>query len=188
MTNKGKRDGDRRPNDRRDSQPDDEHQRRPGEAETQEGDSVVALKAILAKVAALLAPLKLTKEESISLVEQLYGGVLEMDLKLAGETDDKRKSSVLAYIKNTKITRNDGKIAVEYPADQESGKTDRPKSGAGPKGSGAKQSSAKPSPDKKDDASEPKPEPQPEATPTDAPAETPADAPEPETGEKADED
>ena len=183
MTKKEKRDGDRRQNDRRDAQPDDEQQRRPGEAETQEGDSLIALKAILAKVAALLAPLKLTQDESISLVEQLYGGVLEMDLKLAGETDDKRKSSVLAHIKNTKITRNDGKIVVEYPADQKSGGSDRAKSGTGTKGSGAKQASSRPAPDKKDDAPEPKPEPQQEATPTDAPA----DAPAAETSEKADE-
>lgn len=183
MTKKEKRDGDHRQNDRRDAQPGDEQQRRPGEAETQEGDSLVALKAILAKVAALLGPLKLTRDESTSLVEQLYGGVLEMDLKLAGETDDKRKSSVLAHIKNTKITRNDGKIVVEYPAEQKSGESDRAKSSAGTKGSDAKQSSAKSAPDQKDDAPEPKPEPQQETAPTDASA----DAPAADTGEKAEE-
>ena len=181
MTKKDKRDSSRQ-NDRRDAQPDHEQQRRPSEAETQEGDSLAALKAILAKVAALLAPLKLTQDESISLVEQLYGGVLEMDLKLAGETDDKRKSSVLAHIQNTNITRNDGKIMVEYPADQKSGGFDRTKSGAGATDSGPKQPSAKPAPDKKGDAPEPKPESKPEPKQE----ATPTAAPESQSGEKAD--
>jgi hypothetical protein len=111
-------DSDRR-GDRRDSQPDDEQQRRSGEAEAQEGDSLTALKAILAKVAALLNPLQLTQEESIRLVEQLYGSVLETDVKLAGEADDARKSSVLAQIQNATITRAGDKIVVEYPSARE---------------------------------------------------------------------
>ena len=111
--------GDRRPGERRDSQPDEEQQRRPGEIDLQEGDSLTALKAILAKVAGLLATLQLTQEESISLVEQLYGSVLDMDVKLAGEADDRRKSSVLAHIQNTTITRSGGKITVEYPSGKE---------------------------------------------------------------------
>jgi hypothetical protein len=109
------RDRDRRPSDRRDAQPDDEPQRRPGEAQVQEADSLTALKAILGKVAALLTSLQLTQDESISLVEQLYGSVLDMDVKLAGETDDKRKSSILAHIQDTAITRSNGKLMVEYP-------------------------------------------------------------------------
>jgi hypothetical protein len=148
MTKKERREGDRRPSDRRDAQPDDDQQRRPGEAETQEGDSLTALKVILAKVAALLAPLKLTQDESISLVEQLYGGVLEMDLKLAGETDDKRESSVLAHIQNTKITRNNGKIVVEYPASQEPSGADGSKSKTDAKAPPAKQPQTKPAADK----------------------------------------
>lgn len=115
MTRRDRRDGERRPSDRRDSQPDDEQQRHPGDADVQEGDSLTALKAILAKVAALLQPLRLTQEESISLVEQLYGSVLETDVKLAGEADDRRKSSVLAHIENTAITRSGDKIVVDYP-------------------------------------------------------------------------
>ena len=118
MSRRERYDGDRRPGERRDGQPDDEQQRRPGD-EVQEGDSLTALKAILAKVAALLAPLQLSQDESISLVEQLYGSVLDMDVKLAGETDDKRKSSILAHIQNTSITRSGGKIAVEYPTGEE---------------------------------------------------------------------
>ena len=118
MSRRERRDGDRRPGERRDSQPDDEQQRHPGDVDLQEGDSLTALKAILAKVATLLQPLKLSQEESISLVEQLYGSVLEMDVKLAGEADDRRKSSVLAHIRNTTITRSGDKIVVEYPKER----------------------------------------------------------------------
>ncbi len=120
-----RRDRDRRPSDRdradrdradrRDSQPDDEQQRRPGDIDLQESDSLTALKAVLGKVAALLTSLQLNQEESISLVEQLYGSVLAMDLKFAGETDDKRKTMILAHIQNTTITRNGDTLAVEYP-------------------------------------------------------------------------
>lgn len=116
MSRKDRRDGERRPSERRDSQPDDEGQRRSNEPNPQESDSLTALKAILAKVAALLEPLRLTADESIRLVEQLYGSFLETDVKLAGEADDRRKSSVLAHINNTTVTRGgDNKIVVEYP-------------------------------------------------------------------------
>jgi hypothetical protein len=157
MTKKERREGDRRPGDRREVQPEDEQQRRPGDAEMQEGDSLTALKAILAKVAALLAPLKLTQDESTSLVEQLYGGVLEMDLKLAGETDDKRKSSVLAHIQNTKITRNNGKIVVEHPASQEPSDAGRPEALVEPKTPTAKQPSTRSAATKTDAAPDPEP-------------------------------
>ncbi len=86
-------------------------------ADVQEGESLTALKGILAKVASLLKPLQLTPEESIRLVEQLYGSVLEMDLKLASESDDTRKSSVLAHIQNTVVRRDGDKLVVEYPAE-----------------------------------------------------------------------
>ncbi len=119
MSRRERRDGDRRPPDRRDSQPDEEQQRRPGDAAAQEGESLTALKAILAKVAGLLSSLQLTQDESISLVEQMYGSVLDMDVKLAGETDDRRRSSVLAHVQNTTITRTGGKISVEYPTGPE---------------------------------------------------------------------
>ena len=113
------RDRDRRDYDRRDSQPEDDQQRRMGEGDIQEGDSVTALKAILAKVAALLKPLNLSAEESIRLVEQLYGSVLDMDVALAGEADDTRKSSTLGYIQNTNIRRDGDKLIVEYPTAEE---------------------------------------------------------------------
>jgi hypothetical protein len=124
VTRKDRRDGERRDDrredrrdDRRDGQPEDDQQRRAGEAEVQEGESLTALKGILAKVASLLKPLKLTPDESTRLVEQLYGSVLEMDLKLASESDDTRKSSVLAHIQNTVVHRDGEKLVVEFPSD-----------------------------------------------------------------------
>ncbi len=118
MSKRDRHDSDRR-GDRRDSQPEEEQQRRPGEADLQESDSLTALKAILSKVSAHLHPLKLTQEESIRLVEQLYASVLETDVRLAGEADDTRKSSILAYIQNTSITRDSGKLVVEYQPPKE---------------------------------------------------------------------
>jgi len=114
------RDGrDRRDYERRDYQPEDDQQRRSGDGDLQEGDSLTALKAILAKVAAQLKPLNLTAEESIRLVEQLYASVLDMDVALAGEADDTRKSSTLAYLQNTTIRRDGDKLVVEYPTPDE---------------------------------------------------------------------
>lgn len=124
MSKRDRHDGDRR-GDRRDNQPEEEQQRRLGDAEMQESDSLTALKAILSKVAALLNPLQLTQDESIRLVEQLYGNVLETDVKLAGETDDTRKSSVLAQIQNATIAREGGKIVVHYPTDRETSSATR---------------------------------------------------------------
>ena len=115
MTRRERYDGDRR-----DNQPDEEQQRRSGEMDIQEGESLTALKGILTKVASLLKPLQLTPEESIGLVEQLYGSVLEMDVKLAGEADDTRKSSVLAHIQDTTVRRDGDQVVVEYPTGKES--------------------------------------------------------------------
>jgi hypothetical protein len=106
--------------DRRDNQPDEEQHRRSGEIDLQEGESLTALKGILGKVASLLKPLQLSPEESIGLVEQLYGSVLEMDVKLAGEADDTRKSSVLAHIQNTTVRREGDTLVVEYPTETKS--------------------------------------------------------------------
>jgi len=113
VSKRDRRDDGRR-GDRRDSQPEDEQQRRTGESDMQEGDSLTALKAILSKVATLLKPLQLTPDESIRLVEQLYSKVLETDLQLAAETDDTRKSSVLAAIQNATIRREGDKVIVDY--------------------------------------------------------------------------
>lgn len=139
-----RRDRDRRPSERRDAQPDEEQQRRPGDPDLQESDSLTALKAILGKVASLLTSLQLNQDESISLVEQLYGSVLDTDLKLAGETDDKRKASVLAHIQNTTITRVDGKLVVEYPKIEAAKPVEAPKPAATPKPVDAPKPAAEP--------------------------------------------
>ena len=66
-------------------------------------------------MATLLKPLQLTPEESIGLVEQLYGRVIEMDVKLAGEADDTRRSSVLSHIQETVVRRDGDALVVEFP-------------------------------------------------------------------------
>jgi hypothetical protein len=119
------RDRDRR-DDRRDYQDDEGQQRRIGEGDLQESDSLTALKAILSKVAAALRPLNLGADEAIHLVEQLYGSVLDMDVALAGEADDTRKSSTLAYIYKTTIRRDGDKLVVEYPTAEELRRGDAP--------------------------------------------------------------
>jgi hypothetical protein len=60
----------------------------------------------------------LTAEEAISLVEQLYGRGLETEAKLAGETDDARKSSVLSHIQGTVIRREGDTLVIEYPEEE----------------------------------------------------------------------
>jgi hypothetical protein len=119
------RDRDRR-DDRRDYQDDEGQQRRMGEGDIQESDSLTALKAILSKVASALRPLNLTADEAIRLVEQLYGSVLDMDVALAGEADDTRKSSTLAYIYKTTIRRDGDKLVVEFPTAEELRRGDAP--------------------------------------------------------------
>ncbi len=117
MTRRERRDPDRYEggrDDRRESQPEQDNKSR-GDQELQEGDSLTALKLILAKVAALLKPLQLTADESIRLVEQLYEQVLEMDVKLAGEADDTRKATVLAHIQETAVRREGDALVVEFP-------------------------------------------------------------------------
>ena len=112
-----KRDRDRR-DDRRESQPDSEQGYRTGDGDAQEGESLTALKGILAKVASLLKPMQLTQEESIRLVEQMYESFLDMDVKLAGESDETRKSQVLSHIQNVVVRRDGDRLAVEYPPAQ----------------------------------------------------------------------
>ena len=130
MSKRGSRDSDGRDRDRRDDrrdwQDDEGQQRRAGEGELQESDSLTALKAILAKVASQLRPLNLSAEEAIRLVEQMYGSVLDVDVALAGEADDTRKSSTLAYIHKTTIRRDGDRLAVEYPTPEELRRIDAP--------------------------------------------------------------
>lgn len=104
---------------RYESQPDQEQETTAGdETPRQEGDSLSALKAILSKVAALLKPLLLTPDEATKLVEDLYSSVLARDLQLAGEADDTRKSAVLAYLEHIQVSRQDGRIVIEYPSNE----------------------------------------------------------------------
>ena len=112
-------------------------------------------------MAALLKPLNLTAEESIRLVEQLYGSVLDMDVALAGEADDTRKSSTLAYIQNTTIRREGDKLVVEYPtADELAGDPRRAAAGGLPQArrpSGASGTPTRPPPDRPARRGEPQP-------------------------------
>jgi len=126
MSKRDRRDGDGRDRDRRDmgrdrdrDWEDEGQQRRSGEGEILEGDSLTALKAILSKVATQLKPLNLSADESIRLVEQLYGRVLDMDSALAGEADDTRKSSTLAYLQNTAIRREGDRVVVDFPTPED---------------------------------------------------------------------
>jgi hypothetical protein len=58
----------------------------------------------------------------------LYGNVLEMDVKLAGEADDTRKSSVLSLIQNAVVRRDGDALVVEFP-------TGEPTADSGPESS-----------------------------------------------------
>ena len=80
----------------------------------QERDSLAALKTILLKVAQLLKPLGLTPEESTNLVERLYEGVIEMDVKLAGEPDEARRNQMLAVVQQATIRREDGELVIDF--------------------------------------------------------------------------
>lgn len=166
----------------------------------QESDSLTALKVILGKVAGLLTSLKLTQDECISLVEQLYGTVLDMDLKLAGETDDKRKASIQAHIQNTKITRSGGKLVVDFPkmdapAEAASGSETQTKASADKQDkAGTEDNSAgedKAAPEEKADAPAQKPDPaspKPQSAPEPAAEQTPEPDPEPAAEPPADEE
>jgi hypothetical protein len=102
--------------DRKDSPPErDREQDRDGGLGEGERDSLVALKSILGKVASLLKPLGLTPEESIGLVERLYESVLEMDMALAGDSDEDRRRALLAHVQNADIRRVDDELKIEYP-------------------------------------------------------------------------
>jgi hypothetical protein len=81
-----------------------------------ERESLVALKGILMKVAGLLRPLGLTPEESVDLVERLYESVLEMDMRLAGESDETRRERILQHVQTATIRREDDVLVIEYSA------------------------------------------------------------------------
>lgn len=132
----------RRDSERWENQAEQERDNATNDTPRQEGDSLSALKAILGKVAALLKPLQLTAEEATKLVEDLYSSVLAMDLQLAGEADDTRKSSVLAYLERTKITREEGRLVVEFPSTDTPPLPENGSSLSGPDSTSAEASSA----------------------------------------------
>jgi hypothetical protein len=167
------RDRDRR-DDRRDYQDDEGQQRRMGEGDIQESDSLTALKAILSKVASALRPLNLSADEAIRLVEQLYGSVLDVDVALAGEADDTRKSSTLAYIYKTTIRRDADKLVVEFPTAEELRRGDGP--AAEPAASPAAPAPQVPAQAARTSAPAAKPVTAPEATGETAPASAPRPA------------
>lgn len=99
--------------DRRDQSP--ERERIEVEQEEPERESVTALKGILGRIAALLKPLGLTPEEATNLVQRMYGNVLEVDGRLVGESEEKRKQVLRSYVERADIRREDDELVVEYP-------------------------------------------------------------------------
>ena len=59
-------------------------------------------------------------------------------MPLAGEADDTRKSSILAYIQNTTIRREGDKMVVEFPTAEEL-RAAKPAGAASAAGPGARQ-------------------------------------------------
>jgi hypothetical protein len=108
-----------RDRDRRDTQPDRDRDRDPyrdGDLGEPERESVAALKAILTKVATVVKPLGLTPEESTELVQRMYETILELDTRLAEETDDRRRSHLVSHVQGAEVRREDDVLVVDYPA------------------------------------------------------------------------
>ncbi|NLT35027.1 MAG: hypothetical protein GXX83_03920 [Gaiellales bacterium] len=99
--------------DRREQSP--ERDRIESEQDEPERESVAALKGILSRIAALLKPLGLTPNEAANLVQRMYGNVLEVDNRLVGESEEKRKQVLRSYIERAEIRREDDDLVVEYP-------------------------------------------------------------------------
>jgi hypothetical protein len=104
---------------RRDLQPDRDRERErfdEGEMSMEpEREALLALKSILTKVAALLRPLGLTPDEATDLVQRMYESVLEIDNRLAGDSDEKRKALILSHVENASIQREDDVLVITYP-------------------------------------------------------------------------
>ena len=112
----GDRSGDRG-GERRDGQPDrDREQYQDMDLGEPERESVAALKAILTRVATVVKPLGLTPQESTDLVQRMYESTLDLDTKLAGEPDDRRRDLLLDHIQNAEVRREDDVLVVDYPA------------------------------------------------------------------------
>lgn len=81
-----------------------------------ERESVAALKAILTKVATLVKPLGLTPAESTDLVQRMYEGVLELDTRLAEESDERRRTHMVGHVQSAHVRREDDLLVVDYTA------------------------------------------------------------------------
>jgi hypothetical protein len=88
-----------------------------------ERESVSALKGILVKIAPLVKPLGLSQDECTDLVQRMYESVLELDMLLAGEPDDRRRSILVAHIRGAEISREDDQLVVKHPGAPADGAT-----------------------------------------------------------------
>jgi hypothetical protein len=66
------------------------------------------------KVAGLLRPLGLSPEEAVNLVERLYESIIEMDMRLAGESDESRREQILQHVQTATIRREDDLLVIDY--------------------------------------------------------------------------
>jgi hypothetical protein len=104
---------------RRDGPPDRQErdydrQEADGDFGDNERESLIALKGILMKVAGLLRPLGLSPEEAVNLVERLYESIIEMDMRLAGESDESRREQILQHVQTATIRREDDLLVIDY--------------------------------------------------------------------------
>lgn len=100
---------------RRESQQDRERERVESDIEEPERETVVALKGILTKIAALVKPLGLAPHEATALVQRMYENVLDIDGKLVGESEEKRKQVLTAYVEQSEVRREDDQLVIDYP-------------------------------------------------------------------------
>ena len=113
MARRERRDGRGDPRDDYDNQPDRNGPQ--GAPHEPERETLTALKAILVKVAGVVKPLGLNPDEATDLVQRMYGSVLELDAEMAGETDETRKASMVAYVTTAVIRREDDVLVVDHP-------------------------------------------------------------------------
>ena len=100
--------------DRREQSP--ERDRIESEQDEPERESVAALKGILSRIAALLKPLGLTPNEAANLVQRMYGNVLEVDNRLVGESEEKRKQVLTSCVNQAEVRREDDQLVIDYPS------------------------------------------------------------------------
>jgi hypothetical protein len=94
---------------------DRERDRIESDIEEPERESVVALKGILTKTSSLQKPLGLTPQEAAALVQRMYENVLDADARLSGESEEKRKQILTAYVSQMEVRREDDELVIDYP-------------------------------------------------------------------------